>query len=457
MLYLDVSRMLSRLSSTSPTGIDRVEFEYARYFVNHGLMFVAQDGQDVIQVPRWLAGQVVRHLRSRWNGGEVDVEVITARVATWRKHSKIIRDLSDDEKFFRELYRLKKPRKRLEYLEKERQGVSNYLGRAPIPLPIALWALAIAPGIIAKFVIGRGSEPMPELSISRIAPNITYVNVGHWGLEKTAMLQMLSSAQGVKVAVYLHDLLPLSHPHLFPEKERGRHQIRMENIEKFADMVLANSNFTKEEFESRFKKKKIHSVLEIGAPPLASEKPTAGERQRQGFVSIGTIEPRKNFAWLVKSWIEFCQRRPELVGSERLTIFGKNGWLSSDGHAELVELIDRSQNVEIVNGAGDAVLSARLRSARAYVSASEVEGWGMPLAEALALGTPVIASDIAAHREVTQDKAIYFSIRNEEELHERWSACFDGDRYERLLNAARTFEPWSWESHFARLQSALAS
>ena len=133
------------------------------------------------------------------------------------------------------------------------------------------------------------------------------------------------------------------------------------------------------------------------------------------FVILSTIEPRKNHLLLLQLW----QRLVESMGdaAPRLVVIGRRGWENE----VVFRLLDRmggasggsggsgrsgrSGHVAECAGFDDAALSSLLRGARALLSPSFAEGYGLPVAEALALGTPVIASDIAAHREVAAGRA----------------------------------------------------
>ena len=448
MFYLDITRLLDRVSSPSPTGIDRVELQYAKFMLKSGNCFAAQSGDDLTQVPTWLAEEVISHVHMRWDEGIEGDAALTKRIAAWRKGIKPKRGkVSGVEKFFKGL-RGKTLRRRLELANVERDYIAK---RAKgIPPGIAVCAVASAPRLF-EYLLVPAKKPASEARF--LTPPLfhskVYINVGHSGLEKTKLLSMLSKCPGLRTIIYVHDLLPISHPHLFKDGDEPRHQRRMENVKAYANEVIVNSQFTKQQFELMFGPGTVRAVLEIGTPPGQARRPAVAQGRRD-FVSIGTIEPRKNYPWLVGEWIKFCDAHPDLVGSERLTIFGKAGWLKDDEHEQLLSLIQSAPNVELLTGESDATVTGRLAGARAYLSAAEVEGWGMPLAEAFALGTPVIASDIPAHREVTCGRARYFNCSRPGELRALLLSCFDGNKYGDMVADARGFEAWSWDVHFAK-------
>lgn len=120
---------------------------------------------------------------------------------------------------------------------------------------------------------------------------------------------------------------------------------------------------------------------------------------------LGTIEPRKNHLLLLHLWRHLAEILPASV--PRLVVIGRRG----GENEQVVDMLERcpalTDHVEELGGCPDARLSALLRGARALLMPSFAEGYGMPVAEALAVGTPVIASDLAALREVGGDVPDY--------------------------------------------------
>jgi glycosyltransferase involved in cell wall biosynthesis len=81
-------------------------------------------------------------------------------------------------------------------------------------------------------------------------------------------------------------------------------------------------------------------------------------------------------------------------------LVGHRGWENEN----VIDVLDRSRGLAPflieASGLSDAGLASLVRGATAVVAPSSVEGFGLPVAEALSLGVPVVASDIPAHREV---------------------------------------------------------
>ncbi|MEL6266548.1 MAG: glycosyltransferase [Pseudomonadota bacterium] len=456
MLYLDITRLLSRLDAPTPTGIDRVEFEYARHCLATGARFVAQTSTQFVEAPVWLVRRVVEHLAARWHEGAATDPAIAHAVARWQAQSEVSRDVSPVDRFLAELARSRGPDRRAMIL-KEEQTIRARARRIPWPLTAA--ALYRAPGLLRWLLVRRRGEDGrgPALLVNPVEARNVYLNVGHVGLHRAGLFQRLARTRGLVKAIYVHDILPVSNPELFRKGVDSGHRLRLKTIEDCADLVFANSRFTRDEMQRHVPGIAVRAVLEIGVSVPAVPAAPVPARARRGFVTIGTIEPRKNHLWLVRAWLDHCRNRPDLDPEDVLTIYGKRGWLADEDHDALMRLIEGSDRVRLVCGADDAAVADALAHARAYVTAAPVEGWGMPLAESLALATPVIAADIPAHREVTRGLARFFAPGDAAGLRAGFDAMLDPGTQASEIEAAARFVPWDWPSHFARLRSALDS
>ncbi|WP_111766346.1 glycosyltransferase family 4 protein [Nakamurella deserti] len=116
---------------------------------------------------------------------------------------------------------------------------------------------------------------------------------------------------------------------------------------------------------------------------------------------VGSREPRKNLSWLLAAY-----RQAAAAGHDvpQLALVGPQGW----GPDELPAAGDRPP--VLLGYRGGAELRALVAGARAMVCPACYEGFGLTPLEALAAGTPVIASDIAVHREVLGTTATFVTL-----------------------------------------------
>jgi glycosyltransferase involved in cell wall biosynthesis len=143
-------------------------------------------------------------------------------------------------------------------------------------------------------------------------------------------------------------------------------------------------------------------VAPLGVRSIA---PAAEPAEAPYFVYVGTIEPRKNHLLLLHIWRQLVDR----MGAQapRLVLIGQRGWENE----MVVDILDRSValrgHVVEHNALPDTEVQALIAGSRALLLPSFAEGYGLPLAEALALGVPALCSDLPALREVGGDAPDY--------------------------------------------------
>jgi len=206
----------------------------------------------------------------------------------------------------------------------------------------------------------------------------------------------------------VHDLIPITHPEYCRPGEARRHIARIENILAVGNGVLTNSEDTANALRHYANLRglplpPIQAALLAPAPlPVAREVQPLSQPY---FVVVGTIEPRKNHWLLLHVWRQLVQ---ELGSSApHLVVIGQRGW-ECESVADLLERCDALRgHVHELDSCTDAELARYLVHARALLFPSFAEGYGMPLVEALMLGTPVIASRLAVFREISGDVPDY--------------------------------------------------
>jgi glycosyltransferase involved in cell wall biosynthesis len=116
----------------------------------------------------------------------------------------------------------------------------------------------------------------------------------------------------------------------------------------------------------------------------------ASRAARPYLLAVGTLEPRKNLPVLVEAF-----RRLRRAGRDLdLVIAGRRGWADPPPHGDL------APHVRVPGPVPERDLLALYAGAACFVQPSRLEGFGLALAEAMAVGIPAVASDIPAHREV---------------------------------------------------------
>ena len=131
---------------------------------------------------------------------------------------------------------------------------------------------------------------------------------------------------------------------------------------------------------------------------------------RPYILTLGTIEPRKNHLRLLDAWRQLPEPRPMLV------ILGKPGW-ECEGIVAAIEAAVRTGQAVWQQTATDSQVFRYLAHALLLAYPSRLEGFGFPPLEAAALGTPVLAGDTPALREVLDDAAWFCDPEDQDAVH----------------------------------------
>ena len=280
-----------------------------------------------------------------------------------------------------------------------------------------------------------------------------YLNIGHTGLDAHGLPAWLARRR-LRPVFLIHDLIPITHPEFCRDGEDLRHKARMRHALSSAHGIIANSRATLEALTAFAASDGLSMpesmVAWLGADEQVDPVPLPPPA-RPSFVTIGTIEARKNHLLLLHIWERLAARMgpntPELI------LVGQRGWEADDVFA----LLDRSPrlkgHVRELGRCDDATMLATIDQARAVLLPSFIEGFGIPLVEALQRGTPVIASDLPVFHEIAGEIPLYLDPLDGQ----RWETAIcdfltDSSERQRQLAAIPDFRPHSWEDHFNRVE-----
>lgn len=269
--------------------------------------------------------------------------------------------------------------------------------------------------------------------------------------------------KGVKTIITVHDLVAW----LFPT----RHNVKATIIERLTlrlalkkcAHVIPVSHHTQSDLEKIFHVKKEKMTV-VPCAARAAFKPISPEAKAKFrnekslpstyFLSVGTLEPRKNLVTLLKSFAQIRQS-PQLTSLPDevcLVVVGGEGW-SCKKIYDTVRRLNLTEQVRFVGYASEKELIGYYNTATALVFPSLYEGFGMPPLEAMQSGCPVICSNLSSLPEVVGHAAITTEPRDEQAIAE---AMINISTNENLRNelrekGLRQAEKFSW----ARSASAL--
>lgn len=313
---------------------------------------------------------------------------------------------------------------------------------------------AIAPQILAG-TPGRAYQP-----------GAIYLNVSHTDFDLQSHSDWVR-AEGLRSVYFLHDLIPITHPEMCRTRAIRRHTGRVRAALSNATGVIVNSNCTAQQLVLYARDQQLPLPPAIVAP--LAPPPALGELAKEAapcdaepgtgvepyFLTVGTIEPRKNHAMLLQVWRSLIDQLGDKM--PRLVIVGQPGWSSERVLSSLKRDPVLRDKVTLISSCSDREMVRLLEGAIALLKPSHAEGFGLPVVEALELGTPVIASDIPSFREIGQGIPLLLDPSDRsawEKAIARYTDPFsDRDRQMALIGA---FRPPSWDKHFSTVENWLA-
>jgi glycosyltransferase involved in cell wall biosynthesis len=312
------------------------------------------------------------------------------------------------------------------------------------------WSRYSSPGLYGFLILAAVAAGLARVFglVRAPAEQVVYVNVSHHMLHDAATLDALLRFYRARFVAMVHDLIPMTHPEYVRPGHTARHRRRFAVVSTRAGGILVNSGATRDAIRSHGGCK---ADLRVSPPgmTLLDRPATAMATDRPYFICIGTIEPRKNHLLLLHLWREMALTR-SADRMPKLIVIGCRGWENE----MIVDMLERCEaiqpHVEEHNRLHDGEMAALLAGARALLMPSFAEGFGLPVAEALTQGVPVLCSDLPAHREVGGDAPEYLDPLDAS----AWRAAID--RYARPDSEARQAQlarinGWrisGWADHF---------
>ncbi len=222
--------------------------------------------------------------------------------------------------------------------------------------------------------------------------------------------------------VTIHDILFETHPELFKGAFSERSVALIRRTARRAAIVLTVSEFSRRALVERYQLPPERVLVTPNGVdretfrPFGSEPAAIRERYRLGgpfVLFVGRIEPRKNLPRLIRA---FSRVRTKLGGGVRLVIVGQEDFRSREVFQEAERQAEAS--VVFLGAVPDADLPGLYNLAEAVAYPSLAEGFGIPVLEAMACGTPVLASPRGALVEVGGDAVLWVEPEDEDALAE---------------------------------------
>lgn len=256
---------------------------------------------------------------------------------------------------------------------------------------------------------------------------------------------------GARTLVTVHDVIPLVEPYGMSKAQQDRFRRRVECIRR-ADKVICVSEFTRKTLLQEFDiDPGKMSVLPNGADLTEASSPKVPSPfpQKPGFklLMVGSVLRRKNLR-VVAPALRELRRRGLTVNLLRI-----GQMLPEEQAREIRDSLGEAGTLTELGLVSDVVLASAYAHADALFFPSTLEGFGLPILEAMAAGCPVISSNAASLPEVGGDAALYFHPHDAaeaadqcEKLHKQ--PALQADLKTRGMKRAGLY---TWQNHWQQL------
>lgn len=258
--------------------------------------------------------------------------------------------------------------------------------------------------------------------------------------------------EGVGIISVIYDLIPLTHPQfcdaglvvVFHKWFDWIANIAdgficisstiQKQVEKEVTDRLGHAGAQKRWFDHFYLGSELDLARQDGEPDpklfraFSDEMPT--------YLMVSTIEPRKNHTYLLDAFDLLWQKGAPV----RLCIIGKVGWKCEQLIARIEKHPELNKKLFMFNKLDDNGLQFAYQHAKALVFPSHVEGFGLPIVEAMQRKLPVMASDIPVFREIGSEFVAYFQLDNPASL----ATLIERYETEQRFPASKPLTDWQW-------------
>ena len=239
--------------------------------------------------------------------------------------------------------------------------------------------------------------------------DVLFVSDAFW---KESLIKSLSNINDtdIKLIMLIYDLFPVTNPELVDSVHQKNFVQCLSKLLNKVQGVISISRSSLSDIEVYFSNTNTDVLLDyfyLGADFSVKGKISGNIRNGlktlyesgNNYLAVGTVEPRKNYGYLLDAFHQLWEQDNDI----KLCIVGRVGWLCDD----LMRRIETSKEIgkRLYHFAdlNDDELAFCYHNSKGVVFPSKIEGFGLPLVEAMHYGKPVFASDIPVFREIGKD------------------------------------------------------
>jgi glycosyltransferase involved in cell wall biosynthesis len=250
----------------------------------------------------------------------------------------------------------------------------------------------------------------------------------------------------------IHDLTNFYQPHTQKRNIVRRLRRRLPLMARAASMIITPTETVRSEVHERLQVSlgKIVAIPEAARSCFRRLPPdqTLQTRRRLGIVNnfvlyVGTLEPRKNLAVLVRAFEEVVSKSDSEL---QLVLAGGKGWMTDELFRQIAGS-SATKRIILTGYLSDEELCALYSSCTVFVYPSLYEGFGLPPLEAMACGAPVVTSRIPSLMETVGDAALLVDPQDEHKWSDLMISLLEDENMRRLLakKGTQRAAEFSWE------------
>jgi glycosyltransferase involved in cell wall biosynthesis len=248
--------------------------------------------------------------------------------------------------------------------------------------------------------------------------DVLFLIDAYWSFETIGWLPFFQS-KGCKIISILYDFIPSNYPQYFTRETVNNFESKTIELLKASSIAFCISRQTCRDAKKFMQRAGIDCPLEIfnisprsDLVELDYDRKLTVSIHVPYFLQVGTIEPRRNTIRILEEFKKIWDSGRQ----SGLVLVGKPGENSDEIITMMDGLIADGYPLIWEAGADDCELAAYYLNAEAVIVASSAEGYGLPVAEGLLFGRPIIANNLDVFHEIADNCPTYFNIDEEGEL-----------------------------------------
>lgn len=283
-------------------------------------------------------------------------------------------------------------------------------------------------------------------------------------LRRSVLLPKLK-ANGVKVATFVHDIIPITHPQFCHSITTFNFMNYIASYLQYGDLIISSTRSNLDAISMLLEQLNLPPIPEavswLGSDFKAQDRgeeevhPDAVKAAESGtyVLMVGTIEPRKNHALVLDAFDSLLFDK-----GVNLIFAGGIGWNIDSFQKRMEQHPRKNQQFFHLSGMNDATIDYLYQHAYCVAFPTFNEGFGLPVIESFQRGTPVLASDIPVMREIGEGFCEYFDIQDWTDFANKLLNWMEHpEEYSINREKLSSYVPVTWDQVTEKMQEALLS